>query len=264
MDKLRLSMVCCASKVGDVDGNTRRVLEILRGCPDSDIACFPEMVVPGYAMPESASYGQTLDSPFVSGIVDATAENGNCACFGILEDGKYITHVVAEDGRIVGKHRKTHLGIREAKVVEQGDVLDVIRTKHAVLALQVCWESHFPEITTTYGLKGADIVLMPHASGLVPERREETWHRILPARAYDNTVFVASCNQIGANGVGTQFYGGACIIDPRGNIICEKYGEECVLSADIDGSGLDKIRDSDPNVMKDHYYLDKRRPELYL
>lgn len=264
MDSLRISMVCCGSRVGDVKGNTENVNMILGECTDSDIVCFPEMVIPGYAMPEGASYRQSLFSPEVSVIVDKTAEIGNCACFGIMEDGLYITHVVAENGKVVGVHRKTHLGVREAKVVRQGGSLDVIRTRHAVLGFQVCWESHFPEITTTLALKGADIVLMPHASGLDPARRKETWDRILPARAYDNTVFVAACNQIGQNGVGTEFFGGACIIDPRGRIICERYGEECILSADIDGSDLDRIRNSDPNVMRDHYYLDKRRPELYL
>ena len=263
MDGLRISMVCCGSSVGDITGNTKSALEILRKCPESDIVCFPELNITGYAMPESASYGQTLDSPEVLKLVDASAENGNCVCFGILEDGKYISQVLAEDGRIIGVHRKTHLGVREAKVVEPGNVLEVFRTKHANIALQVCWESHFPEITMTYGLKGADIVLMPHASGLTPDRRRETWNRTLPARAYDNTVFVAACNQFGRNGVGTEFYGGACIIDPRGNILEESYGEECILTADIDGKDLDRIRNSDPNNMRDHYYLDKRRPELY-
>jgi len=263
MDNLRLSMVCCASKVGDIVGNRRRILDIFHGCPDSDIVCFPEMVVPGYAMPMSSHYGQVLDSSPVTDLVDATAENGNCICFGIAEGGKYITHVVAEDGRIVGVHRKTHLGFREEMAMESGNTLDVIRTRHATLGFQICWESHFPEITTTYALKGADLILMPHASSLPPARRKETWDRVLPARAYDNTVFVASCNLVGGNGFGTMFYGGACILDPRGNILAEKYGEECVLTADLDPTPMELIRKGNQGNLKNLYFLDKRRPELY-
>lgn len=265
MRDLRLRAVCMRSAVGAIWENAEAVL---RGIDDAvsdgvDIVVFPEMCLTGYAMPRSGDSAVPIESPVVQGIVDRTGESGICACFGLMEEGPYITQVVAEDGAVVGTYRKTHLGGREEPVAIPGDSLGFIRTSRAVLGIQLCWESHIPEITGTYAQKGADIVLMPHASGLPADRRREVWNKILPARAYDNTVFVAACNMVGDNGLGTRFGGGACILDPRGNVMCQDYSGECQLTADLTSEALDGIRHGDRRTMRTLYFLEKRRPELY-
>ena len=265
MRDLRLRAVCSSSKVGKTAENADRVIDAIdRAATDGvDIVCFPEMCLTGYAMPRSRDFSMPLDSEVVGAVVDRTGESGICACFGLMEDGPYITQVVAENGAIAGTYRKTHLGGRESPVAKAGSRLDVIRTSRAIIGIQLCWESHIPEITGTYATKGADIVLMPHASGLSPVRRCEGWEKVLPARAYDNTVYVAACNMVGDNGLGTVFGGGACILDPRGNMLTHDYSGECEVTADLTSEALDSIRHGDRSTMRNLYFLEKRRPELY-
>ena len=170
---------------------------------------------------------------------------------------------MVEDGRILGTYHKTHLGERESEAIVPGDRLDVIRTSKAVIGLQVCWEIHFPEIAGTYALKGADMILMPSASGLGGERRRSAWDRVIPARAYDNTVYAAVCNQFGDNGRGVSFGGGAAVYDVRGRKMAEDFSGECMLTVDLDPEPLERIRAEGYESMRDVCFLDKRRPEIY-
>jgi len=264
MKDLRLASICMNSVAGDVDGNLRSILSRIGEAKDAgaDVAVFPEMSLSGYSM-ERAPVGMARDSEEVSAVAEAA--EGIVVCFGFADDEGFIAQAVAEDGRVVGVYRKTHLGYREAEVMRAGDSLDVIRTSVADIGIQLCWESHFPDITRTYALRGADLVLMPTASGLSGERRADVWRRILPARAYDNSVFVASCNAVGDNGRGVAFGGGAMILDPLGHVLAERHDEsEGMIVADLSAESLDRIRNGDGyRSMRNVHYIEKRRPELY-
>ena len=265
MDDLRLTMVSMNSVLGDVDGNLSRMLALCdeASARGSDIICFPELCIPGYSMPGSSDLVMSPDGPEVGAVVDRSAETGMCICFGYVDEGPRIAQAVVEDGRILGTYHKTHLGERESEAVVPGDSLDVIRTSKAVIGLQVCWEIHFPEIAGTYALKGADLILMPSASGLGGERRRSAWDRVIPARAYDNTVYAAVCNQFGDNGRGVSFGGGAAVYDVRGRKMAEDFSGECMLTVDLDPEPLERIRAEGYESMRDVCFLDKRRPEIY-
>ena len=117
----------------------------------------------------------------------------------ILQEGRpYITHVVAGPGGLLGLYRKTHLSPPEKESYREGDGLDVFRAGDLTFGLELCYESHFPEISTVLCLKGAEILFMPHASPRgEPDGKMKTWLRHLPSRAFDNGVFVVACNQVG-------------------------------------------------------------------
>lgn len=266
MEPMRVSMVCMQSLVGDVHGNAKKIEDqyhrlISEG---SDLVCFPELSLTGYSTDHSPDHAMRMDDPLIGGMADLTSSIGGILCFGFVEEGLYITQLVVENGKIAGSYRKTHLGEREAKVFSPGNELNIIRTTKVTIGIQTCWESHFPQITASYALQGADLVLMPHASGLSGDRRRGAWNKILPARAYDNTLFVASCNMVGDNGYGTVFGGGACIVDERGNILAEDYSGECVVSANLDPKDMDRIREPGYVSMRDLYFLDELCPDLYV
>ncbi len=264
MKDFRLAAVCMHSVAGDVDANLASMLaHIVRAkAAGADMVVFPEMSLTGYSMAE-APVGLAADSSAVRAVVEAA--DGTIICFGLADDEGYITQLVAEDRKVVGSYRKTHLGYREAERMKAGDSLDVIHTSVADVGIQLCWESHFPDMTRTYAMRGADIVLMPTSSGLSKDRRAEVWSRILPARAYDNSVYVASCNAVGDNGLGVVFGGGAMVLDPLGRLMAEtRETSESMVLADIRAEALDSIRNGDGyRSMRNVHYLSKRRPELY-
>ena len=74
----------------------------------------------------------------------------------------YNTAVIFDrNGKIVEKHRKTVLPVMETWLVSTGDEYEVYRTDFGAIAVATCWELSYPEITTIYALKGADIVFNP-------------------------------------------------------------------------------------------------------
>lgn len=263
MESMRVCMVSSESRVGDADGNVRRMLA---HCDEAesggaDLVCFPELSVTGYGMPGSRSHPLDDDDPLIGMLVDRSS-SGTAVCFGYVDADGRIVQAIAEDGRVAGVYAKTHLGEREAGVMTPGGSFPVIRTRRARIGISLCWEAHFPEIAGTYALRGADVILMPFASGLGGERRQSSWDRFLPARAYDNTVFVAACNAFGDTGAGTRMGGGAAVYDVRGFRMASGEGG-CTVFADLNPGQMERIRAGHYESMRDVYFLDKRRPELY-
>ncbi len=83
--------------------------------------------------------------------------------------------------------------------------------------------------------------------------------RHLPARAYDNGLFIVACNQTGKTHEGFSFPGVALVLNPAGRVIKE-YGEnqEHMLIAELKMAELLEVRE---HRMK--FFLPNRRPELY-
>ena len=126
--------------------------------------------------------------------------------------------------------------------------------------VELCYEAHFPEISTTLALKGADILFVSHASPRgSPEEKLRSWKRHLPARAFDNGLFVVACNQVGKTPGGLCFPGVAMVLGPDGCLLDWYAGEEeKVIIVELKGEDLDHVRE---HRMK--YFLPERREELY-
>ena len=78
---------------------------------------------------------------------------------------------------------------------------------------------------------------------------------LLRARAIENQLFAALCNGCG-NAFGTKFGGTSAIVDPLGNVLAKAGRGERMITAEIDFSAQEKIRQDLP-VFSD------RRPTLY-
>jgi N-carbamoylputrescine amidase len=107
---------------------------------------------------------------------------------------------------------------------------------------------------------GVDVIFMPHASPRgTPQQKFDSWMRHLTARAYDNSVFIVACNQIGANQNGLDFPGLAVVVGPAGMILDkETAGCESMLVADLKSDDLSAVREH-----RMRYFLPNRRPEMY-
>lgn len=247
---LRLAMDCGCYVPGDIDGNLsmiKRSIEkaIAEGC---DVICFPEASLTGYSTKEIVTLGENSDI-----LRDVTVLSERITIvIGAFENGPHIAQFIFKDGKLIGRYRKTHLGMNETMFIP-GDDLPVFDIGQLKIGIQLCWEIHIPQITATYRRMGADLILNPTASGLAPERRMAQWRKVMPARADDNRLFYAACNSDGSSVL--------CNGPDGSEIDSRKIGDHLFMYV-LDLSMIEKYRTPE-ETMRNIDYARHLRPELY-
>jgi N-carbamoylputrescine amidase len=172
----------------------------------------------------------------------------------------YASHLVVTPRGVAGIYRKIHIAPPETDVFSAGDTIALFEIKGVKLGIQLCYDVHFPELSTRMATDGADVIFMPHASPRgTPAEKFNSWMRHLPARAFDNGLYVVACNQTGNNQSSLNFPGLSVILDPAGRIIKKNTGgREDMIVADLKADELEKVRGH-----RMRYFLPNRRPELY-
>jgi len=267
MKDIRVAAVICQAPLGRVGENLDRTIRWIEKAKEkgAQIVCFPEMNITGYGTHEDTI---KIAIPLSNGITDQLLEsariNNITILAGMAELGEgnrvFITHLVIDPRGRVGIYRKLHLSPPEQGIYTPGNKLPVFEIDNIRFGIQLCYDAHFPELSTIMALNGADIIFIPHASPRKgPEEKYNSWMRHLPARAYDNGLYVVACNQAGDNENGLVFPGIALIVDPLG-LIFEKYltGKEGMIVSDLKAEKLAQVREH-----RMRYFLPNRRPELY-
>lgn len=268
MNDLCVAAVIMRSRFGETGTNLKKIDRFARVAAErgADIVCFPEMGITGYALREEVrELAEPIPGPSTHEIQRIADENDIIVIAGLAErvgDGKVaITQIVAFPGREMGSYRKLHLSAGEQAYFTAGHETPVFETGETTFAVQLCYDAHFPELSTVMALRGAEVIFVPHASP-PPETADEKrarWLRYLSARAYDNSVFLVACNQIGDGGAGINFSGVALVLDPRGEVIAETSSdEEEILVAELRAEVLDRTRST-----RMGFFLAQRRPDLY-
>ncbi|MCG8564746.1 MAG: amidohydrolase [Desulfobacterales bacterium] len=267
MNKIRIALAVQNCQAGAFDQNLKKSLETIRQSAEkgADMVVFPEMNLTGYAAGDGIKNIACPLPPSLDNRLGRMAmEHGIMILVGLaerLDSGQiFPTHRVYFPDGDSGSYRKTHLAPNEKAVFTPGDQIPVFTHPSACFGIQLCYDSHFPELTTTMALKGADVIIIPHASPRGnPEMKFASWMRHLSARAFDNGVFVLAVNQTGENGAGLEFPGVAVAIGPDGNIISKYLStEESVLMVDLEPELLEHVRSH-----RMRYFLPNRRQDLF-
>ena len=266
MRDLRVAVVCMQSYFGQIEKNLARIESYVRDAAGNDahIICFPELSITGYSIREDPlPYSQSIPGPLSDHTVALSREYKLVVIAGMLEKtkgGTFITQLVAGPRGLMGTYRKTHLSAQEKKLYTPGQEVKTFAHSRCCFGIQLCYEAHFPELTTIMSLQGAEIVFFAHASPHGrPEEKRESWSRHLPARAFDNGIFVVACNQVGENGTGLSFPGVIMVFDPAGKSLYEYAGgTERMIIAELKKHDLVNVRGH-----RMRYFLQFRRPELY-
>lgn len=265
---IRIALVVCRSVVGDTERNLSRMEKwsALAKQKGAEIVCFPELSATGYHVRDKI-YGaaETIPGQCSERIEKMAAAQDICILAGIAETREnriYSTHVLAEpESGISEAYRKLHLGPPEKEVFTPGSQAPSLsEVRGLTLGIQICYDAHFPELSTSMALDGADIIFIPHASpGRSEDEKLASWMRHLPARAFDNGIYVAAVNAVGENGCGLSFPGAAILLSPEGKILQQYAGDhETMLLADLSADALESVR---RHPMK--YFLPNRRPDVY-
>jgi len=161
--------------------------------------------------------------------------------------------LMGPDGSHVGTYRKVHLvpGI-ETAVFRAGSAAELLSTSFGRIGVLICFDRRFPELARTYALQGADLLVVASAT---TDRTVDEF--ILPARAYENDLWLLFANQVGPHpqpGSGPM-HGDSRVIDPLGATRGRASADSVELLV-VDVSSRDLSLGSG--------ILDWRRPEVYV
>jgi predicted amidohydrolase len=255
---------------------------------------FHECSVTGYTFARHLSKEQMLDlaEPIPGGEsvnqLAAIADKNNIAVLAGLfekdaENKVYKSYVCVDRTGLVAKFRKLHPFINPHLTPGDGYcVFDLHGWKCGIL---ICYDNNIIEHVRATALLGAEIIFMPHVTMCTPSTRPGAgfvdpvlWEnretdptplrlefdgikgrdwlmKWLPARAYDNGIYVVFSNPIGMDD--DQLKNGcSMILDPFGDIIAECR----TLGDDIITAMLTRVKLSQAGGYR---YRMARRPDLY-
>lgn len=264
---VRIASVVFNSVFGDIDSNLKRMEPFIRYASDqnSTLICFPEMNITGYCSDNSVKKIAVNDSgPISQYLMELASKYAITILAGIAEIGSdnsvFATHLVVSPSGKSDKYRKLYIAPPEKQTFSPGTSIPVFESSGLKFGIQLCYDAHFPELSSRMAEKGVDAIFIPHASPRGnSEEKFRSWMRHIPARAFDNSIFVIVCNQVGPNGNNLYFPGLSFVTDPSGTVVAKSFSDtDDILITTLKKESLDSTRN---HRMK--YFFPNRRPELY-
>ncbi len=134
----------------------------------AELVLFPELVVPGHCAPNTWDLAEPVpDGPSVRRLVALAHQHGLFLSAGLAEkerDIVYNTQIIVGPLGYTGKQRKLHLSRDEVLYYKGGRELPVFDLGKCKVGIVICYDNLFPEPARILALRGADILLMPHAA----------------------------------------------------------------------------------------------------
>jgi|SRR6478609_5353808 len=255
---------------------------------------FHECSVTGYTFARHLSKPQMLElaefipnGPSILRLIEISKKFNIAILAGLFEkdeqDNLFKAYVCVDQNGLVAKYRKLHPFINP--FLTPGDrycVFDLYGWKCSIL---ICYDNNIIENVRATTLLGAQVIFMPHVTMCTPStrpgagfvdpslwanrERDPTSLRLefdgmkgrswlmkwLPARAYDNGVYVVFSNPIGMDD--DQLKNGcSMIIDPFGDVLaeCRSFDDSFATAILTD----DKLKQAGG-----YRYIKARRPDLY-
>lgn len=258
------------------------------------VVAFHECSVSGYGFARRLSREEMLalaepvpNGDSVQALVRIARDTNTTVLAGLFEKDAenrlYNAYLAVNDSGVIAKHRKLHPFI--SAYLLPGDGYTIFDLHGWTCGILTCYDNNVIENVRATALLGAQIVFMPHVTMCTPsprpgagfvdpklwENRQEdptslrlefsgmkgrAWlMKWLPARAYDNGIYVVFSNAIGMDD--DQLKNGcSMILDPFGDILaeCSELGDGFAHALCTPG----KLTQAGGNR-----YRQSRRPELY-
>jgi len=195
-----------------------------------DIVCLGEAIRVIGTGKGHADVAAPIPGPATERLAQAARRNRLWVVAGLVErDGLdlYNTAVLIDrEGELAGTYRKIHLPREEWRSgIRPGADYPVFETDFGTVAIQICYDSCFPEITGILARKGAEVILSPTWGTTFPDR---------DGRAEGETLFRVRARDNGVYMVPSVYDGSSMVIDPLGRILASSNGETGVFWAEVD------------------------------
>ncbi len=255
---MRLTLAQINGTVGDLRGNTRKIIEYLeraRG-EGANLVAFPELAITGYP-PEDLLLKPDFIRENLACLEEiARASRDLIAIVGFVDRAEdlYNAAAVLYDGRLAGVYHKQFLpnyGVfDEDRYYRAGTETPLFVIGGIAFGVSICEDIWYPTGPTALQAQaGARLLVNINASPYHRAKRLGR-ERMLGTRAADNDVIVAYVNLVGGQDE-LVFDGASAIFDQSGNLVARaKSFEEDLLVADVDLGAVFRARLHDPLLRK--------------
>ena len=287
---MRTTCVAAVSMNGFL-GEPERVLQAIdawcerAAAAGAELVLFPELVIHGHCTPNTWELAEPVpDGPSVRRLMEIARRRRLVVCAGLSEKERDIvfnTQVLIGPQGYIGKQRKLHLSRDEAFYYKGGREIPVLDVGPCKLGIVICYDNQFPEVARVLALRGAEVLLMPHAARFKPwadtpeseaaaRRYSHEFLKKYALRARENACFAILTDQVGRAGSvdlwppeseNQPHHAGAALIwGPDGELIASTQAErirEEMIVATLDPALIARER------ALANYMLRTRRPELF-
>jgi predicted amidohydrolase len=295
MKDLKIATAQFENRSGDKEYNLSVMERLIQKAKEkgAEVISFHELSITAYTFLKDLSYDQLLDlaeevphGPSTQKLVELSQKYGIAILAGLVEreEGNcYNTYVCVDTTGFVAKYRKLHPFINSH--LRPGNEYVVFDLRGWRCGILICYDNNVIENARATTLLGADLIFAPHVTMCTPstmpgrgfvdpklwENREQDpvslrlefdgpkgmrWlMRWLPARAFDNGIYMVFSNPIGMDGDQLK-NGNPLILDPYGEVIAELKSFEDDVTVGLCTS--DKLTKAGG-----YRYRNARRPELY-
>jgi predicted amidohydrolase len=248
MSKLTFTLVQTTLHWEDPAANLRMLTDTINRIKEkTQVVVLPEMFSTGFTMnPEQLA--EPMTGPSVQWM-QQTAQEKKLIITGSLaikEDEHYFNRLLwmLPTGHF-GQYDKRHLFAfaGEDQHYTQGSQRLVASVNGWKIQLLICYDLRFPVWSRQQPGEANDLeydVLICVANW--PERRSTAWKALLQARAIENQCYVIGVNRVGKDGNGIDHNGDSMVIDPLGEILYHKSGEEDLFTITLDKEHLEQVR----------------------
>jgi predicted amidohydrolase len=234
----------------------------------ADLVVFPELANIGYIKGRDKQFGgkyikcaEKAPGEFTQALGEIADANDVYIACGMAEAHPaipgtlYNSAVLVEPtGRLAGIHRKTHIPGYEKHYFVPAQSNAVFATDLGTIGIGVCYDNQFAELTRTYALKGAEILVMVWN---MPDFSNDgvILHNLTSVRAFENRMYAVSCNRLGENN-DIKFFGYSAIANPLGELIASAERGDTLIHGVLERDMLFEER-AQMTIFRD------RRPDLY-
>jgi NAD+ synthase (glutamine-hydrolysing) len=267
MRRLRIGMAQINTTVGDLKGNTEKILEYIAEARSLgvDLLTFPELAICGYPPEDLLLKPQFIEENLRS--LEQVAENssGLTIVVGFVDSKSDIYNAAAiiHDGKLVSVYHKIYLpnyGVfDENRYFQAGKEYPVYIIDGIGIGVTICedlWYEAGPATAQVYS--GANVIVNISASPYHFGKRDFR-ERMFGTRASDNVAIIAHNNLVGGQDE-LVFDGNSMVLDEKGSLIAKgKQFEEDMVVTDLDVEAVFRARLRDPRMRKEILSQEERR-----
>ncbi|MEM3365383.1 MAG: carbon-nitrogen hydrolase family protein [Candidatus Methanomethyliaceae archaeon] len=238
----------------NIEKNERKAIEWLHRTlkeKEVDLVVYPETCNTGFdtRLPNEELWNlvDSIPGRTTAKIQKVAEDYGIYVVWNTYERSKYKDRVynssvlIGRDGGIVGIYRKTHPFIterfEEGGWTIAGNNAEVFTTDIAKIGLMICYDGDFPELSRTYALKGAEVIIRSSAF----LRTYDQWYAENFARAYENHVYLIAINAVGQDAAKNCYFGHSQIFAPNGWRLAQARCAEEIITAELSSEPIEYI-----------------------